>query len=127
MADVLVVDDDATITEMVIDALMLEGIPYRTAGNGQVALRLVSQARPGVILLDINMPVMDGVQFCEALDRQGRNGIAVVVMTAARDVHRVREQCHADDILGKPFQLDDLYAVIERYLTMDKGATAGED
>jgi len=115
--DVLVVDDDAAITEMVSEALALEGIPHRTAGSGVTALSLVATDRPRVILLDINMPMMDGIQFCARLDEHGREGIAVVVMTAARDAARFRDQCGADDVLGKPFHLDDLYAVVERYLT----------
>lgn len=117
MVDVLVVDDDAAITDIIGEALSIEGIPYRTAENGAAALSLIEQRRPGVILLDINMPVMDGVRFCQALDdADARGSIAVVVMTATRDASRYQEQCGADDILGKPFQLDDLYTVVERYL-----------
>ena len=118
MPDVLVVDDDAAITEMVSEALAIEGIPHRIAVNGEEALLRVAEQRPRVILLDINMPVMDGVQFCDALTQQRRrHGIAVIVMTAARDAARFREACGADDMLGKPFHLQDLYAVLDRYLT----------
>ncbi len=70
-----------------------------------------------MILLDINMPVMDGLQFCRSLDaKQGRDGIAVIIMTAARDAAQYRAACGADGILGKPFQLDDLYSVVDRYI-----------
>ena len=118
MTDVLIVDDDPAITEMVGEALALEGIPHRAAGNGHEALALLAEHRPRLILLDINMPVMDGVAFCGALDDgQSRDGIALVVMTAARDAQRFREMCAADDVLGKPFHLDDLYAVVRRYMT----------
>ena len=117
MVDVLVVDDDRAITAIISEALALEGIPHRTADNGEAALSLVAKQRPRVILLDINMPVMDGVRFCAALDaEQGREGIAVIVMTATRDAARFQEKCSADDILGKPFQLDDLYAIVDRYI-----------
>ena len=118
MGDVLIVDDDAAIVEMVSAALEMEGIAHRMALNGQAALALVAQQRPAVILLDINMPVMDGLQFCAALDAEhGRDATAVVIMTAAREAPRLRDQCGADDMLGKPFNLDDLYAVVERHLT----------
>ena len=116
MPDVLVVDDDTAIVEMVSTALALEGIPHRTARDGQAALALVAQERPSLILLDINMPVMDGLRFCAALDEQGRDDTAIVVMTAAHEAPRFRTQCAADDVLGKPFDLDELYAVVERYL-----------
>lgn len=117
VADVLVVDDDVAITEVVCEALAMEGIPFRSAQNGRVALDLVGEHRPGLILLDMNMPVMDGPQFCAALDAgAGRDNIAIVVMTAAQEASRFRAECRADDVLGKPFELDALYAVVERYL-----------
>lgn len=118
MRDVLVVDDDMAIVQMVSAALEMEGIPHRIAGDGKEALCLVSQERPSVILLDINMPIMDGLEFCAALDSAlGRDDTAIVVMTASRDAPRFRVACAANDVLGKPFSLDDLYAVVERYVS----------
>jgi CheY-like chemotaxis protein len=87
------------------------------ATHGAEALARVEERRPAVILLDINMPVMDGPTFCAALDAgPGRSSIAVVLMTAGRDAHRLRDQTAADAVLAKPFSLDDLYTVVERYL-----------
>ncbi len=117
MSGVLVVDDDAAIVEMVSEALALDGIPHRTAADGRQALAAVAAERPAVILLDMNMPVMDGMAFCRALDDgPGRDGSAVVVMTASTRAGHYRATCAADDVLGKPFSLDALYAVVERHL-----------
>ena len=72
--------------------------------------------RPAVILLDINMPMMDGPQFCAGLDATlGRKDIAIVLMTATGATARVQAAYGTDDRLGKPFGLDDLYAVVTRY------------
>ena len=117
MGDVLVVDDDPAIVAVVQEALELEAIPHRTARNGREALAAVEAERPAVILLDINMPVMDGIAFCRALDEgPGRRGSAVVVMTASTQARHYRATCAADDVLPKPFSLDRLYAVVERHL-----------
>ena len=118
MADVLVVDDDPNVRAFIAFALAAEGVPYRTADHGEAALARVAERRPGVILLDLDMPVLDGVRFCAALDaRFGRDGTAVVAMTASGQAAQFRDACRADDLLGKPFDLDELYAVIYRQLT----------
>ena len=118
MNGVLVVDDDPDIVAMVSEALAMEDIPHRTAADGREALAAVEAERPAVILLDMNMPVMDGVGFCRALDASlGRDDSAIIVMTASNQAPRYREACAADDVLGKPFSLDALYAVVERHLS----------
>src|SRR3712207_3579145 len=117
MAGVLVVDDDPAIVAVVSEALSMEDIPHRIATNGKEALAAVEAERPAVILLDINMPVMDGVAFCRALDEgPGRDGSALVVMTASTQARQYRVSCAADDVLPKPFSLDGLYTVVEHYL-----------
>ena len=61
--------------------------------------------------------VMDGVRFCDALDATlGRDGTAVVAMTASTGAEQFRNAVRADDLLGKPCDLDDLYTVIGRCL-----------
>ena len=113
MGDVLVVDDDPSVRDFIGFALAAEGIPYRTAEHGERALACVAERRPGVILLDLDMPVMDGRQFCATLDTTlGRDGTTMVVMTASGRVRQFQAACHADAALGKPFDLDDLYAVV---------------
>ena len=116
-ADVLVVDDDPAICGTIAAALELEEIPYRVACNGREALERVRERAPAVILLDMNMPEVDGPATCDRLDEQGvRPPPAVVVMTASTRGGYFRRICRADDVLGKPFELDDLYAVVGRYL-----------
>ena len=122
MAWVLVVDDDAGTRDVLTDALGDEGYQVRTASSGQEALRVLQQeGHPSLILLDMRMPVMDGTAFLEAYRRLPGPHAPVVALTAAGrpaidDVHGV------DGVLAKPFALDDLLAVVERYLGGGRGA-----
>ena len=117
MRDVLVVDDDAGVRDFIGFALAAAGFASRAARDGEQALARVAERRPGVILVDRDMPVMNGEAFCDALDATlGRDGTAVVAMTAATGAEQFRDAVHADDLLGKPFDIDDLYAVVGRHL-----------
>ena len=60
---VLVVEDDQDLRDMLADVLTDEGFDVRTAAHGELALAMLEQWRPHVILLDLNMPVMDGWTF----------------------------------------------------------------
>jgi two-component system response regulator MprA len=113
MADVLIVDDDPSVRAFIGFALDLEGIGSRQAENGVEALTRVAEQRPGVILLDLDMPVLDGPGFCARLDQTlGRDGMAIVVMTASSRAAAFQQTCQADAALNKPFDVADLYAAI---------------
>jgi CheY-like chemotaxis protein len=113
---VLVVDDDADIRLTLEDVLVAEGFSVALAANGAEALRVLTGARPRVILLDLSMPVMDGEQFRE---RQRSDAtlaaIPIVVMTAADRTREKIAPMNADGFLAKPVQLDDLLAIVSRY------------
>ena len=115
---ILVVDDDPGIVGFLELALMDEGYAVRVAANGREALDQVSQWRPNLILLDMNMPVMDGWEFCRKLRSRGaaEESIPVVVMTAARDAASRSQDVGAQGFLGKPFDLDHLFRVISSLL-----------
>ena len=110
---ILVVDDDPTILATVSETLDLEGYVVLTATNGAEALDAVERARPSVVLLDMRMPVLDGWGFMRAARERGFS-LSVVVMTAAADARRWANEIGAHAVLAKPFELDDLIAVIQR-------------
>lgn len=117
---VLVVDDDPDLLELTAEALSQRGYRVKTAQNGQEGLNLVDEELPQLILLDMRMPVMDGWTFTKLLrERHGRK-IPLVVTTAAMDSPLRADEVGAAADLGKPFELDKLYAVVE-------DALAGED
>lgn len=113
---ILVVDDDLDIREIVSEVLADEGYSVVTARNGAEALELLKTVTPALILLDLNMPVVDGVEFRQ---RQRENAaladIPTVVMSA---MHRMPErvaELGVEDALTKPVQLRRLLEVVGRH------------
>jgi CheY-like chemotaxis protein len=78
---VLIVEDDETIREMYAIKFDLEGFEVDTAENGLVALEKMSSFRPEIIVLDLMMPVMSGIEFLQRLDPDLRGATQVVVFT----------------------------------------------
>ena len=113
---ILVTDDDPDLLELISEALAHHGYRVATARHGQEALERVEAERPNLVLLDMNMPVMDGWAFASELrERYGRS-VPIVVITAAKDSKLRADEVGAEGELGKPFELEQLYEVVEDML-----------
>lgn len=113
---VLVVEDDDSIRDFITLALSDHGYEVTTAADGAVALEKLATFQPDLILLDMRMPAMDGWAFSR-LYRASRSPRApVVVITAARDAGASAAEIQADGFLAKPFELQDLLALVDRLL-----------
>jgi two-component system, OmpR family, response regulator MprA len=104
VSKVLVLDDDNALLRLLRLTLTSEGFEVITASNGLEGLEKVDREPPDVILLDLEMPVMDGRTFFRELRKQGNN-TPVLILSAygARDAQR---ELHADGSLEKPFEAD---------------------
>jgi two-component system, chemotaxis family, chemotaxis protein CheY len=111
---VLVVDDDETIRATVSEMLDLEGYPVRLAADGAEALRSVEETPPGLILLDMRMPVLDGWGVARGLAERGL-APKILVMSAAADARRWAREIGASAVLPKPFEIDELISLVERH------------
>ena len=111
---ILVVDDDDMILMTVAESLELEGYDVLMAANGREALEQVQRRVPGLVLLDMRMPVMDGWAFATAARERGF-ALNILVMSAAADARRWAQEINAQAVLPKPFELDDLLAVVGRH------------
>lgn len=111
---VLVVDDDPDILEAICD--ILDGEDYRVARarNGAEALERVDAERPDVILLDLMMPVMDGVAFAKALrQRPADRDVPILVISADGNPQRAAS-VNPRGYLAKPFDIDTLLSHVAR-------------
>jgi two-component system OmpR family response regulator len=111
---VLVVDDDAAIREILAIALEDEGHEVSTAADGAQALERVDERQPDLVLLDLNMPVLDGWQTHARL-RTRTPHIPVVFMTAGNVARSEAARHEADGFLPKPFDIDRLLSLIDSF------------
>ncbi len=113
---VMVVDDDQDIREIISEVLSDAGYSVVTASNGAEALELLEGGRPSLILLDLNMPVMDGAAFRRAQREDAAlAAIPTVVMSAVHQMLERIADLGVNDALAKPVSLRQLMQVVERY------------
>lgn len=112
---VLVVDDDPSIALVVRIALQRQGYAVVTAA-GAAALPLAAR-QPDVILLDIHMPGMDGLEVSRRLRADPATArIPIILMSTRQDLRALSARYPVDDQLPKPFTLEDLTAIVARWL-----------
>ena len=115
--DILIVDDDAAVRDSLARTLRFEGYQVETAADGREALDAVRAAEPDALILDISMPVMDGLTACRQLRSDGV--LVPVLMLTARDGIGDRVaglDAGADDYLVKPFAIQELLARLRALL-----------
>lgn len=130
MADphILVVDDEQAIADLIEIHLLAEGYKVSKASSGTEALRLVEAQEPDLVILDIMMPGMDGLEVCRAI-RRDRNVPILMLSAKSEDIDKILGlKTGADDYLTKPFNPLELVARVRaqlrRYLTLNPAGTA---
>jgi EAL domain-containing protein (putative c-di-GMP-specific phosphodiesterase class I)/CheY-like chemotaxis protein len=113
---VLVVDDFGALREHYREALEAEGLRVDEAGDGAGALAAIARSRPGAVVLDLNMPELDGYQVLAALRSDPTTmTLPVILVTGESDV-TAGLHAGADDFIAKPFRRDELVARVQALL-----------
>jgi CheY-like chemotaxis protein len=119
---VLVVEDDLDLLGLVEMLLQDAGYRVRTASQGQQALERVAEEMPGLILLDMRMPVMNGWDFAREFRARHGRACPIVVVTAAENAQLRAKEVEAEAWLAKPFDLDDVLRTVDRFVPQPDGA-----
>ena len=116
---VLVVEDDATMQKMALKILRSRGFTCELARNGREAVAMAAALKPGLILMDLSLPEMNGWEATRALKADPALAAIPVVAITAHAMVGDREAAIAagcTECLTKPYELDELIALVERYV-----------
>lgn len=125
MRRVLIVEDDEAMSVALRDGFEYEGYAVTVAQDGEVGLKLATAERPDLILLDVMLPKMNGLDICKQL-RSGGNGVPIIMLTArGQEIDKVLGlKLGADDYITKPFGFMELLARAEAVLRRSGGQAA---
>ena len=125
MARILIVDDEPKIVRLVADYLTAAGFAVATAGSGDEALMRARTERPDLVILDLGLPGIDGLDVTRALRRAG--DLPIIMLTARDDEtdKLIGLELGADDYVTKPFSPRELVARVRAVLR--RHAAAGDD
>ncbi|MBA2449870.1 MAG: response regulator transcription factor [Chloroflexi bacterium] len=121
---VLVVDDEAIVTEVVERYLVREGYNVTVAGDGETALKLAREVGPDLIVLDLMLPKLDGLEVCRQL--RSESSVPIIMLTAKGEESDkiLGLGLGADDYLAKPFSPRELAARVKAVLRRTRVAPA---
>ena len=122
MSGILLVDDEPSIRVALTKALERDGHHVLSASDGRQALEIATRESPELVVTDIRMPVMDGLELLRHLG-QFEPPIPVIIMSAYATAEAKRLGAYA--VLAKPFKLPELRAAVERALEERNGPAAG--
>lgn len=118
-ATILLVEDERPVREMLAMALETSGFVVLQAFHGRHALQLIAQRRPDLVISDVMMPLVGGIELCGRIKSDPATAaVPVVLMSAAGP--QAGQDAGADAVVGKPFDLDEMDALVQRLLPKNR-------
>ena len=119
-ADILIVDDEASVVEVVSLYLQREGFRVRAARNGTEALLALQAARPDLVVLDVMLPHIDGLSLIRRMRENPALDVPVILLTArTQEIDRINGlELGADDYVTKPFSPGELVSRVRAVLRL---------
>lgn len=114
--NILVVDDEAQITRVLKTSLSSQGYGIRTAADGEEALQVIQEWSPDLIITDLRMPNMNGLELCREVRKESRVPIIVLSVKGEETIKVQALDAGADDYVTKPFSMNELTARIRAAL-----------
>jgi len=126
MSNILIVDDEQSYRQLLSLVFESDGHTIRTASNGREALAVLQREPVDVVISDVRMPDMDGIQMLSAV-RETQPDLGVILMTAFASVETAREafKLGADNFIQKPFDVEELKLIVKK--TLEKQALIDEN
>ena len=123
--DILVVDDEAAVVEVVSLYLKRDGFSVRQARDGRAALAAIAEKKPDLVVLDLMLPEVDGIEIMSRLRADPNQDVPVIMLTArSQEVDRIYGlEMGADDYVTKPFSPIELVARVKAVLRRSRGGS----
>lgn len=118
MKKILIIDDEVSLRETVVELLMIIGFSVFEANNGNEGLKKVQEIRPDLIICDIMMPVLDGYGFMQAHMKSEFSNIPVLLLSAKVEKKDKEKglSLGAKDYISKPFVFSELKKIVNFYI-----------
>ncbi len=115
MKKVLIVDDEPEVVELISIVLDRDDLQIFEAYDGEEALEVVLAEQPDLMITDLMMPGLDGIELCKRVKADPiSSAMMIITMSARRELYA--EDCGADEFIRKPFNITDVVASVDRLL-----------
>lgn len=109
---VLIVEEDPSIRELLRDALEQDGLEIASASDGEEAIAFAIRRRPAAVVLDVGLPLVDGLVVADRIRDTYGDQVPFIVVTASRRIEEAASRIRAVRYLAKPFEIGDLVRAV---------------